>query len=1003
MTPGPGRGVLGGAALSLAAVLLLLLFCQDAQAAFVKRYSTIANGAVTFTGNTLGLSKQTDANAPGTAHSIGTFITTDTTVRDGTSWYYGTTSDWRKDLSAAVLTLPAGSTVLYAELIWGGSYNYGGENVSSSLGTSVSFKTPVGTFSVGPALSTAVTLTGENYYVRSADVTAIVQSGGAGTYTVGGVPGTQGNSENAANACGWTLAVIYANAGLPARNMTVFVGGELTNSSVQTVSTVSGFCTPQAGAISARLLVSVIEGDSVLTGDQMLFGPTTATMAAISGTNNPLSNFFCSQINKDNGTLDTSGTFGTRNHPLGSNGTGNRQGWDITNVDVSARMQNGQSTANTKGTTTGDRYIINAVALQINVGAPTFPTAVMQVDKASTYVGDTLTYTVRLDNTTGSANAVNVLFTDNLPAGTSFVAGTFTVNGAARPTENPTLGVSLGTVAAGTQMTVSYKALVNAVPLPPAPAEFDGHSSWTYQYQSCPGFPTNNGTLSTNTVVTGVPRLEVTKSASPSGKVYPGNTVIYTMTMKNSGTATTSGTTLADPIPSGTQYVAGSTKLNGAVMADVGGAMPYAATRLVNGPGDAAGIISAGNTSTVSFSVVIGNNPPLIITNTATVDPDGAGPAPPIVVSITNPPVEADLGVAITNNKASLVAGSPVTYVVTVANNGPDSVIGFTLSVPLPESIKTPAYTASAGSYDVNTGIWSGLNLAMGQSVTLTIVATVSPTATGTVAVTATVAVFPGVKDANTANNTASDTDPVTRSADLSITKTDGLDFVQPGASVAYLITVNNAGPSAVSEINVTDTIPSLLLTPVFTPSQGVYNEQTGLWTGLSLAPGGNVTLQLVGMASPDGNGELVNSVTVTPPTGVTDPNPANNTATDKDIFGLGPLMKLEKSADKSNAAPGETVTFTLHYRNTGDAPATTLIITDQVPAFTAYIPQSMRLGPASATYQTATPKTDEADDDEATVSAGAIIVIIPSVLANDGVPGSGQDEGKVFFRVLVD
>lgn len=40
---------------------------------YVNRFLTNANGAVTFTGNTFGLNKQANANAPGTAGSIGTF------------------------------------------------------------------------------------------------------------------------------------------------------------------------------------------------------------------------------------------------------------------------------------------------------------------------------------------------------------------------------------------------------------------------------------------------------------------------------------------------------------------------------------------------------------------------------------------------------------------------------------------------------------------------------------------------------------------------------------------------------------------------------------------------------------------------------------------------------------------------------------------------------------------------------------------------------------------
>jgi len=42
------------------------------------------------------------------------------------------------------------------------------------------------------------------------------------------------------------------------------------------------------------------------------------------------------------------------------------------------------------------------------------------VNKASTFVGDTLTYTVSVTNS-GNADAVNLVFTDPLPFGTSFI------------------------------------------------------------------------------------------------------------------------------------------------------------------------------------------------------------------------------------------------------------------------------------------------------------------------------------------------------------------------------------------------------------------------------------------------------------------------------------------------------------------------------------------------------------------------------------------------------
>ena len=105
---------------SLLSLLVVCLFLAAAatplHAAYVKRYTTIANGGMTYTGNTLGLSKATNSNAPGTNGSIGAFITTNTALKVGTV-PAGTTLNWTLNSSSALLRLPAGSSVIYAELI----------------------------------------------------------------------------------------------------------------------------------------------------------------------------------------------------------------------------------------------------------------------------------------------------------------------------------------------------------------------------------------------------------------------------------------------------------------------------------------------------------------------------------------------------------------------------------------------------------------------------------------------------------------------------------------------------------------------------------------------------------------------------------------------------------------------------------------------------------------------------------------------------------------------
>lgn len=686
--------------LSLRFVFCLLLGAASiSHAAYVNRFSTIANGAVTFTGNTIGLNKQAGANAPGTSGSIGTFIAANNpTSVDGT-YPAGTTAAWLSNASQAVLVVPTGSTVLYAELIWSGSYSYGGENVSAVLNNSVTFRTPLGTNSVAPATAQTLGAAGTNgtcattpcYYVRSANVTAQVQAAGAGSYTVGGIPATQGDAENNSNTGGWTLAVVYRNASLPARSLSVFVGAEVAGSAP---ASVSGFCTPPTGPRSGRMLVSALEGDSGITGDQMLFGPSAATLTAQSGPNSLVSNFFASQINGNTGALDTSGSFGTSNQTPGTAGTG-RQGYDITNVDVSASLVNNQTTASAQGTTTGDQYMINALGLQINVGAPNFTLTNKTVDKAVTFVGDTLTYTVRLDNTTGTADATNVVFKDAVPPGTSFLAGSLTVNSVAT-TGDPTVGVNVGTVAAGAVKTVSFKVVVNSIPAAPASAVYSNFAAWTYDYISCAGQATQTGSITTNTVVTNIARMTIAKAVSPTGTVFPATTLTYTIALTNDGTAASAGSTLQDAIPANTTYVPASTSLNGGAIADVSGNMPYVTATPVNSAGQASGVLAVGQTATVKFSVVVNAAASGTITNTAIGDIDGAGAAPQSLAS-ANTPIQlmANITITKTNGTNTLTTGTTTTYTITVSNGGPSAADGSLLTDPAVAALTCTSVTCA--------------------------------------------------------------------------------------------------------------------------------------------------------------------------------------------------------------------------------------------------------------------------------------------------------------------
>lgn len=124
-------------------------------------------------------------------------------------------------------------------------------------------------------------------------------------------------------------------------------------------------------------------------------------------------------------------------------------------------------------------------------------------------------------------------------------------------------------------------------------------------------------------------------------------------------------------------------------------------------------------------------------------------------------------------------------------------------------------------------------------------------------------------------------------SADLSITKTDGVTTVTAGGSVTYTIVASNAGPSAVTGATVTDTFPAAL-TCTWACVGAAGGTCTAAGAGniadtVGLPVGGSVTYTASCTISTTAAGTIVNTATVTPPAGMPDPAPGNNAATDVD------------------------------------------------------------------------------------------------------------------------
>ncbi|MFO0553750.1 MAG: MYXO-CTERM sorting domain-containing protein [Polyangiaceae bacterium] len=500
------------------------------------RYTATAPGGIIATGNTLGLSKELNANGPGTRDSIGTFLTLgnstdDTPANLANPWPPGTTYDWTQNGSTAVLDLPVESTVLYAELLWGGSFQYV-QDVSAFLDSPVTFTANGMTTDVTPDPTTALTISSTSaqgfavrYYMRSADVTGLVAAAQSGDYSVEGVPATETTTINSLNAAGWTLVVVYRDQSAPTRNLSVFVGGSFVDENSQQDYSVSGFCAPPAGTIQGTAVVSAIEGDANLTGDQFLIAPSAAgPFVQLSGPNNPANNFFCSQINDSSGVLDTTGTFGAKNHDAaaGVNTAGGRQSWDVTTVPLSSQngqLSNGQSSATLRTITTGDSYMPILASFAIDVNSPDFSGASTTYGASpdSVTLGDTFTLTATLANA-GEVTAQNLSFALPLPPTLSLVSissdGTSgdisgnSVNGTSLAS-----GIDEGDLAAGQTRTV---VMVLSVDMAPPSTSFYPLATWSYDYATCSNGALLSETFTQLTTVTYEPVTTTSSSSSSS-------------------------------------------------------------------------------------------------------------------------------------------------------------------------------------------------------------------------------------------------------------------------------------------------------------------------------------------------------------------------------------------------------------------------------------------------------------------------------------------------------
>ena len=558
--------------------------------------------------------------------------------------------------------------------------------------------------------------------------------------------------------------------------------------------------------------------------------------------------------------------------------------------------------------------------------------------------GTDITYSSTITNA-GPSNALSTIFTDTLPANTTFKALTIPTN-SGWTCSTPAVGSSgnivcnnssLGLVSTTFVITanVNSNVLVNSSLVNGVAA-----SSTT------PDATTSNNTNSVTTPVTTLADLGVTKTGIPSA-VNSGNNVSYTITVTNAGPSYAAAAVLNDPLPTNTTF-----QSLGSLPTGWSCTQPTVGN---NGTLNCTNSAFALTTATFNLNVNVNPNTPLntTITNTATVsasttdnsNTNNTASAKTTVGTI------ADLAVVTTGTPTTVNPGTALTYTLAVTNNGPSFATNVVLSDPLPPSTTFKSLGTLPAGWTCNTltvgspGTLTCRNASLDLITSnITVTVNVDPALANGSTIQNTASVSADTGDNTPANNQSTSSTAVAAVADLSITsETNTPNPVLAGSMLTYSIVISNAGPSNAANATLSDTLPVSTTFQSITPAAG--------WTctNPTIGSGGSVSctnssfglttasFTLVVKIDPAVITGTVISNPISLSSGTTDPTSGNNTATTSVTVQTQADLQISQVGQPNPVSPNDTINYAITLVNAGPSNSLSVTLTDTVPSNTLF------------------------------------------------------------------
>jgi uncharacterized repeat protein (TIGR01451 family) len=349
------------------------------------------------------------------------------------------------------------------------------------------------------------------------------------------------------------------------------------------------------------------------------------------------------------------------------------------------------------------------------------------------------------------------------------------------------------------------------------------------------------------------PRLSIAKTANTT-TTTPGGTVTYTITVTNNGESAYQGASVSDNLTGLLADAVYNTDVSA-----TSGTVTYAAPT-VTWTGD----LAIGASVTISYSATV-NDPDLgdrtlnnAVTSPAigsTCPTDGSGgPGCRVAVRVLVPALTITKAAATGTGDATVVAGSAITYTVTVVNTGQTPYTGASFTDDLADVLDDAGYNGDAAASTGTVAFtspdltWTG-NLAQGATATITYSVTTSLPANGDhLAINAVASTTAGSTCLTGSADAACTTTTTVLVPALTITKTADQTAAVVGSTVQYTITATNNGQAAYTGATITDSLATVVNNATYNADAAAsagtvtYAAPTLTWTG-NLAVGAGVTI----------------------------------------------------------------------------------------------------------------------------------------------------------------